>query len=147
MTNTNKTSPKNGDGYFPPTLIPFILGQCNVSASWLHWWSKYISKILTPSPAEGRREPGSRGCRGCRGWKREAACNPPSITGTPIIKDKLQYTSLGYANSKLDASHQKSSIAIFCIDKSRMSASKAVSSLIPIWEENKKKKHATQVND
>lgn len=51
-----------------------------------------------------------------------AACNPPSITGTPIIKDKLQYTSLGYANSKLDASHQKSSVAIFCMDKSRMSA-------------------------
>lgn len=48
--------------------------------------------------------------------------NPPSITGEPIIKDKLQYTSLGYANSKLDASHQKISIAIFCIYKLKMSA-------------------------
>lgn len=48
--------------------------------------------------------------------------NPPSITDEPIIKDKLLYTSLGYANSKLDTSHQKISIAIFCIYKLKMSA-------------------------
>lgn len=48
--------------------------------------------------------------------------NPPSITDEPIIKDKLQYTSLGYANSKLDASHQKISNAIFCIYKLKISA-------------------------
>jgi len=48
--------------------------------------------------------------------------NPPSITDEPIIKDKLQCTSLGYVNSKLDASHQKISIAIFCICKLKMSA-------------------------
>lgn len=51
-----------------------------------------------------------------------SSSNPPSIPEEPIIKDKLQYTSLGYANYKLDASHQKISIAIFCIYKLKMSA-------------------------
>lgn len=66
-------------------------------------------------------------CLSSRGKKRErgqwgSSGNPPSITGEPIIKDKLQYTSLGYANSKLDVTHQKISIAMFCIYKLKMSA-------------------------
>lgn len=67
-------------------------------------------------------------CLSSRGKAREryravgSSGNPPSITDEPIIKDKLQYTSLGYANSKLDASHQKISVAIFCIYKLKMSA-------------------------
>lgn len=74
------------------------------------------------------------GCLSSRGKKRESKRGrrvvgsshiPPSITGEPIIKDKLQYTSLGYANFKLDASHQKIGIAIFCIDKLEMSPFRA----------------------
>lgn len=64
--------------------------------------------------SRGEREGGGTGQ-----WGAQAI--PPSITDKPIIKDKLQYTSLRYANSKLDR-RRKISIAIFCISEWNMSA-------------------------
>lgn len=86
--------------------------------------------MLAASPPEGRSERAD-------GWRVAGSSRiPPSITGEPIIKDKLQYTSLGYANFKLDASHQKIGIAIFCIDKLETSPFSAGSDTYKRW--NKK---------
>ena len=114
-------SPVHRDSLFAAgfgCLIPFISGQGNISAFSMLCWSKHTSKMLCDSPAEGRAQRESERAEGRPG-------NPPSITDEPIIKEKLLYTSLGYANSKLDACHQKISSEIFCIYKLKMSSFKS----------------------
>lgn len=117
---TNKTSPVNRDSLlqkvFAPNPFHFrsVKYQCFLTA--LMVIAHFKDSVCLSSRGKGRER------RGERDRAVGSSGNPPSITGEPIIKDKLQYTSLGYANSKLDASHQKISIAIFCIYKLKMSA-------------------------